>query len=85
MRVGYSHGVLLLVALVWGGGFVAQKSGMDYLGPFSFNTARFVLAALSLVPVWFLLRPQLLKQARPVDNQAFWLGGLLAGTLLAGG
>ena len=30
----------LLVAIIWGSGFVAQRLGMEQLGPFSFNAAR---------------------------------------------
>ena len=29
--------LLLITALIWGTAFVFQKTGMDYLGPFSFN------------------------------------------------
>ena len=51
--------LLLLTAAIWGFGFVAQVLGMDYLGPFAFIGARFLLGALSLVPViWYLQRRQ---------------------------
>ncbi len=43
--------VLLLAAVIWGFAFVAQKVGMDYIGPFTFNGIRFVLGALSLLPL----------------------------------
>lgn len=42
---------LLLTALIWGLGFVAQRSGMEFIGPFTFNTVRSFLGALSLVPL----------------------------------
>ena len=32
--------LLLLTAAIWGSAFVAQKTGMDYVGPFTFNAAR---------------------------------------------
>ena len=32
--------MLLLTAMIWGGGFVAQSAGMDYIGPFTFCAAR---------------------------------------------
>jgi len=45
--------VLLLTASIWGLAFVAQRVGMDHVGPFTFNGLRFVLGSLSLVPfVW---------------------------------
>ena len=29
--------LLLLTAAIWGSAFVAQQTGMDYVGPFTFN------------------------------------------------
>lgn len=43
--------LLILTALIWGLAFVAQKKGMDLIGPFTFNGVRFVIAALALIPV----------------------------------
>lgn len=52
----FSNIALFLVAAIWGLSFVAQKSGMDYLGPFSFNFARCILGGLSLIPVIFVAK-----------------------------
>jgi drug/metabolite transporter (DMT)-like permease len=43
--------LLLITAAVWGFGFVAQRSGMQYVGPFAFNGIRFLLGSLSLLPL----------------------------------
>jgi drug/metabolite transporter (DMT)-like permease len=43
--------LLLLTAGIWGFGFVAQSSGMDYVGPFTYNGIRFILGSLSLLPL----------------------------------
>jgi drug/metabolite transporter (DMT)-like permease len=43
--------LLLLTALIWGFGFVAQRSGMRYVGPFAFNMIRFLLGSVSLIPL----------------------------------
>ncbi len=43
--------LLLLVAAVWGFGFVAQRAGMEHLGPHAFNGIRFLLGSLILVPM----------------------------------
>jgi drug/metabolite transporter (DMT)-like permease len=48
--------LLLLTAGIWGFGFVAQSSGMDYLGPFTYNGIRFILGSLSLLPLIFFRR-----------------------------
>jgi len=42
--------LLLVTAAVWGFGFVAQRSGMEHVGPFAFNGIRFILGSLSLLP-----------------------------------
>ena len=42
--------LLLLTAAIWGFGFVAQRAGMQYIGPFAFNGIRFILAGLFLLP-----------------------------------
>ena len=52
--------LLLVVAIIWGGAFVAQIRGMDHIGPFLFNACRFALGFFSLLPVYFFLE----KRAR---------------------
>jgi drug/metabolite transporter (DMT)-like permease len=48
--------LLFIVAAIWGSGFVAQRMGMDNLGPFAFNGARFAIGSLALVPVILIRR-----------------------------
>lgn len=55
-----SNFALLLTAFIWGVSFVAQKAGMDYVGPYSFNLARSFLGGLSLIPVIYIVK--LLKE-----------------------
>ena len=66
--------LLLLTAVIWGFAFVAQRVGMDHLGPFAFNSARFTLGCISLLPLlgWF------------PDRQRSGLRPLLLGSLVAG-
>lgn len=40
--------------MIWGFAFVAQRVGADYLRPFTFNGIRFVMGAVSLIPVILL-------------------------------
>ena len=70
--------ILLLVAVIWGFGFVAQRLGMDQLGPFGFNGSRFLLGALSLLPLLLFFK------AKPgqADTGKLLRGGILAGLLL---
>lgn len=48
MRSGF---LLLLAAFIWGIAFVAQSVGMDYMGPCTFNAARFFIGGIVLLPV----------------------------------
>ncbi|MDR3294247.1 MAG: DMT family transporter, partial [Clostridiales Family XIII bacterium] len=41
--------LLTLTAMIWGLAFVAQRSSMDYIGPFFFNGVRSLLGALTLI------------------------------------
>ena len=43
--------LLLLTAVIWGCAFVAQRSGMRYMGPFTFNGLRFMLGGCALIPL----------------------------------
>jgi drug/metabolite transporter (DMT)-like permease len=45
--------LLLLAAAIWGFAFVAQRAGMEHIGPFLFNGARFALGAAVLLPIWW--------------------------------
>jgi drug/metabolite transporter (DMT)-like permease len=46
-----ADGLLLLTAAIWGFAFVAQRAGMEYIGPFLFNAIRFALGSLCLLGV----------------------------------
>ena len=43
--------MLLVTSLIWGGAFVAQKIGMEHIGPFTFCGIRFLLSAVFLILV----------------------------------
>ncbi len=79
--------LLLLAAAIWGFAFVAQRIGMDYIGPFTFNGIRFALGALSLVPLalYNRNRPPTTVRTAFKSRAAFLYGGLLAGTVLFAG
>lgn len=42
---------LLLATLIWGSAFISQSVGMDYIGPFTFQAVRCLLAVIGLLPV----------------------------------
>lgn len=78
-----ADGLLLLTALIWGAAFVAQRVGMDHVGPMTFNGVRFALGALVLAP--FALRKPASGSSSGISTKAAILGGLLAGLALFAG
>ena len=82
-----SDALLLSTAIIWGFAFVAQRIGMAYVGPFTFNGVRFALGALVLLPL--LVRPRKTNEqqvhTRRLDVRTFALGGILAGCALFAG
>lgn len=86
-RISFAHLLLIMIAAIWGSGFVAQRAGMETLGPLSFNAARFVLAILSLLPVWWYQQQRLRRETEQTVEYGtvFWAGGLLAGTVMFAG
>lgn len=47
---------LFLTALIWGLSFVAQRAGMEFVGPFTFNAVRSIIGGLSLIPVIYIVK-----------------------------
>ncbi len=74
--------LLLLVALIWGFGFVAQRAGMEHIGPYAFNGIRFLLGGLCLLPL--VLRSQR-SPLTFIDRVPLLYAGGLAGLVLFAG
>lgn len=70
--------LLLLAGAIWGMGFVAQSTAMANVGPWTFNAAKFVLAALAVLP--FALR-EARQTPRPLAATE-WRGFLGIGAFL---
>jgi drug/metabolite transporter (DMT)-like permease len=51
-----SEFLLLVTAAIWGFAFVAQRAGMEHVGPFTFNGIRFALGSLALALILILRR-----------------------------
>ena len=73
---------LLIAAAIWGLAFVAQRVGMDYLGPFTFNGIRFALGGLSLLPLIGYFRQHPSSDVKPEDQLSVFHTGLGAGLIL---
>ena len=77
--------ILLLAAAIWGFAFVAQRVGMNYVGPFTYNGVRFSMGVLVLFPFLYnKLRKgeQLVFISSPLDRRKILMGSLLTGLFL---
>ncbi len=80
--------ILLVAAVIWGFAFVAQRIGMNYVGPFTYNGVRFTMGTLILLPFLFAKASKsgpLLKISHPADRRKIMIGSLMTGLLLFGG
>ena len=75
---------LLLTAAIWGFAFTAQRAGMEYIGPFTYNGIRFTLGTLSLLPLFWLTQRGVGASARSSWTKVLPYG-FPAGLLLFGG
>lgn len=82
-----SDAVLLLAASIWGFAFVAQRVGMDFIGPFTFSAIRFGLGCLVLVPFLFFRKHLAFNRLNPSKPQRRGIIRLqlLLGVLVFGG
>lgn len=74
--------MLLGASFLWGTTFVAQMSGMDGLGPFSYAAPRFLLGFISVVIVWLSQSKQRAKLRRAGKYHSGFLVGLMSGTIM---
>jgi drug/metabolite transporter (DMT)-like permease len=83
-----SDTLLLATAIIWGFAFVAQRVGMDYVGPFTFNGIRFAIGSLSLLPLVAMSREQRTVTHKilppPGLKTVLWGGGALGLALFSG-
>ena len=76
--------MLLIAAFVWGTTFVAQKMGMDQIGPFAFNGIRMFIGSFVLLPVILAIDSVNKKRNKPVKgfDRRLWLAALCCGACL---
>ncbi|MEK1904223.1 MAG: DMT family transporter [Pseudomonas sp.] len=75
--------LMLFTAMIWGASFVAQRMGMDAIGPLLYTGLRFTLASLVVLPlVLFLGRRKDGKGPEPM-NRGLLFGGVAMGLALA--
>ncbi|MDC1137678.1 DMT family transporter [Candidatus Pelagibacter sp.] len=61
----------LLCTFIWGTTFIAQDTGMDNIGPFTFNAVRFFIGFLAITPLVFLFELKKYKSEFKSDFKTF--------------
>lgn len=86
--------MLLLTAFIWGSAFVAQRSGMDYIEPFTFNGLRSLIGGIALFPVILFMNgksspkgaeaseQELSEEEKRKERKTLILGGVSCGVVL---
>ena len=72
----------LLCTFIWGTTFIAQDTVMDDIGPFTFNSVRFFVGFLSILPLALLFEVKKYKSEFKVDVKTFAILSILIGTSL---
>ena len=78
----------LLCTFIWGTTFIAQDTGMDTIGPLTFNAVRFMVGFMSIIPIAFIFESKKIVNEINKDKKlflklSFWIGlFLFLGTFL---
>ena len=72
----------LLCTFIWGTTFIAQDTGMDNIGPFTFNAVRFFVGFLAITPLVILFELKKFKSEFKLDFKTFAILSFLIGSSL---
>ena len=72
----------LVCTFIWGTTFIAQDTGMDGIGPFTFNAVRFFIGFLAILPLAFLFEVKKFKSEFKLDFNTFAILSFLIGSSL---
>jgi drug/metabolite transporter (DMT)-like permease len=72
----------VLCTLIWGTTFIAQDTGMDDIGPFTFNAVRFFVGFLAITPLVLLFEVKKFKSELKLDFKTFAILSFLIGLSL---
>ena len=72
----------LLCTFIWGTTFIAQDTGMDDIGPFTFNAVRFFIGFLAIIPLAILFEVKKFRLEFKIDLKTFLILSFLIGVSL---
>ena len=73
--------MLVGATVIWGTSFIAQTLGMEFIGPFTFNAARYTVALIGSLPFAILADRRAKKRGRYNGAITTWSGCFLGGFL----
>ena len=62
MKKSFSLFCDLITTFIWGTAFIAQDTGMDNIGPLTFNSSRFFVGFLTILPFAILIEKKIKKE-----------------------
>ena len=62
----------LITTFIWGTAFIAQDTGMDNIGPLTFNAARFFVGFVTVLPIAFLVERGKIIENINLDKKLFF-------------
>ena len=71
MKKTISFVCLVACTFIWGTTFIAQDTGMDNIGPFTFNSVRFFVGFLAVAPFVFLFEKKKINNQIKYDKNQF--------------
>lgn len=74
--------MLLMASFFWGTTFVAQMTGMEGLGPFSYAATRFALGFIFLIAVWYSQRKNREREKRMGKFKSGFIAGIGSGLIM---
>ena len=72
----------LLCTFIWGTTFIAQDTGMDDIGPFTFNAVRFFVGFLAVAPLAYIFEKKKFKDSMKKSKKTFTHLAILIGVSL---
>ncbi len=61
----------LLCTFIWGTTFIAQDTGMDKIGPLTFNATRFFIGFLTIIPFALFFEKKKLSKRSMIISKYF--------------
>jgi drug/metabolite transporter (DMT)-like permease len=72
MKKTISFACLIACTFIWGTTFIAQDTGMDNIGPFTFNSVRFFVGFLTVAPFVLLFEKKKVYEQIKVKRNQFY-------------